>query len=193
MPKFKIKKEKTEEPKKTEAKKKTQEELEELHAAVKQKKAIIWWRSNSRPFKKRGKDYFLTLILLVLIFIFIAAVTREFLLIGVGLSLVFVAYILARVEPEEVEHKITKDGVVSGNHAYLWEELRYFWFAKKAGSEILNIETKLRFPARLIILVDTISIEGVKNVLSKHLPFREIPEINFIDRWSDRLTKLLPL
>jgi hypothetical protein len=193
MPKFKIKKEKKEEPKKEEVKKRTREELEELHAQVKQAKAIIAWKSRSRPFQKRGKDYFLTLLLLMLIFIFIAAVTREFMLIAVGLSLVFVAFVLAKIEPEEIEHKITKNGIVSANHSYFWEELRYFWFSKKAGSEILNIETKLRFPARFIILVDTISVAGVKNVLSKYLPFREIPEINFLDRWADRLTRLLPL
>ena len=193
MPKFKVKKEKKEGTKKEEVKKKTREEWEELHAQVKQARAIIAWKSKSRPFQKRGKDYFLTLLFLVLIFIFIAAVTRELMLIAVGLSLTFVAFVLAKIEPEEIEHKITKDGIVSGNYAYLWEELKYFWFAKKAGSEILNIETKLRFPARLIILVDTISIEGVKNLLSKYLPFREIPEANFLDRWADRLTRLLPL
>ncbi|OGD86256.1 hypothetical protein A2Z23_01030 [Candidatus Curtissbacteria bacterium RBG_16_39_7] len=193
MPKFKIKKERKEEPKKEEVKKKTREELEELHAQVKQARAIIFWKSRSRSFQKRGKDYFLTLILLLLFFIFIAAVTREFLLIAVGISLIFVAFVLAKVEPDEIEHKIGKDGIVSGSHSYLWEELRHFWFSKKAGSEILNIETKLRFPARLIILVDTISVSGVKNILSKHLPFREIPEANFIDHWSERLTRLLPL
>jgi len=193
MPKFKVKKEKKEEPKKEEAKKRTREEWEELHVQVKQAKALIAWTSKSRPFKKRGKDYFLSLALLVLFFIIIAAVTRELMLIAVGLSLAFVAFVLAKVEPEEIEHKITKNGIVSSNHAYLWEELRYFWFSKKAGSEILNIETKLKFPARLIILVDTVSVAGVKNLLSKYLPFREIPETNFLDRWSERLTRLLPL
>jgi len=193
MPKFKIKKEKKEEQKKEEVKKRTQEELEELRAQVKQAKALIAWKSKSRPFQKRGKDYFLSLLLLLLLFIFIALITREFLLIAVGVSLIFVAFVLAKVEPGEIEHKITKNGIVSGNHAYLWEELKYFWFSKKAGSEILNIETRLRFPARLIILVDTVSVAGVKNLLSKYLPFREVPEFTFLDRWADRLAKLLLL
>lgn len=190
MKKFKVKKE---EKKESKAAKHTQEELDELHQVVKAEKASLFWKSKARPFKRRGKDYFLTLILIVLVFILVSTLVREFLLIGVVLSLAFVAYVLAIVEPEVVEHKVTKSGFVSGDHPYLWEELKSFWFERKGDHDILNIETKLRFPARLILILEGVSQHGIKNSLEKHIEFRETPQYNILDRWAHKLTRILPL
>ncbi len=192
MPKFRLKLEKVEE-KKPEEKRLTAEELAEKHALLKTERAIISWKSASRPFKKRGPEYFITTGLVALILILIATVLREFLLVGVILSLSFVAYVLATVEPEEIEHKIVKSGLVSGNHAYLWEELKSFWFEKKYEQELLAIETKLRFPGRLFILIGGISAASVKNAIGKNLEFRQVPNLNWLDRTAERLTKLFPL
>lgn len=192
MKKFKEEKEKPQAPEVKE-KKRPREELDELHQVVKEEKSIFYWKSKSRPFKKRGKDYFLSLILIVLFFIFVSTLTREYLLIGVVLSVAFVAYVLSIIEPEIVEHKITKGGLVSGDHPYLWEELKSFWFEIKGDHQILNIETKLRYPARLIVLLDGTSQQGLKNLLEKHLSFRESPQYNILDRWGHKLTRILPL
>ena len=192
MAKFKIQKEKSPKPQ-TKEPKRSREEMDELHQVVQNEKALFSWKSKSRPFKRRGKDYLLTLVLIVLIFILVSTLVREFLLIGVVLSLAFVAYVLATIEPEVVEHKITKSGFVSGDHPYLWEELRSFWFERKGDHEILDIETKLRFPARLIILLDGVSQHGIKNLLEKHINFRETPQYNVLDRWANKLTRILPL
>lgn len=171
----------------------TKEEFDELHQVVKGEKAILFWKSKARPFRRRGKDYFLTLILIVLVFILVSTLVREFLLIGVVLSLAFVAYVLSIIEPEVVEHKITKSGFVSADHPYLWEELRSFWFERKGDHDILNIETKLRFPARLILLLEGVSQHGLKNLLEKRIDFRESPQYNVLDRWAHKLTRILPL
>ena len=192
MPKFRLKLEKVEE-KKPEEKRLTAEELAEKHALLKQERAIISWKSPSRPFKKRGTEYFVTIGLVALILILIATVLREFLLVGVILSLSFVVYVLATVEPETIEHKIVKSGLVSGNHAYLWEELKSFWFEKKYEQELLVIETKLRFPGRLFILISGISAASVKNSIGKNLEFRQVPNLNWLDKAAERLTKLFPL
>lgn len=191
MKKFSLLKGKPKEEKKKP--RRSREEIDELHQVVKDEKAVFTWKSKSRPFKRRGKDYVLTLILIILFFILVSTLVREYLLIGVVLSLAFVAYVLATVEPEIVESRVTKSGFVSGDHPYLWEELHSFWFEIKGDHEILNIETKLRFPGRLIILLDGTSQHAVKTLLEKRIDFRESPQYNVLDRWSRKLTRLLPL
>lgn len=192
MPKFRLKLEKVDD-KRTEEKRLSQEELAEKHALLKQEKSILSWKSPSRPFKKRGIEYFVTTGLMALILILIATVLREFLLVAVIVSLAFVAYVLATVEPEIIEHKIAKSGLVSGKHAYLWRELKSFWFEKRDNLEILVVETKLQFVGRLYILLDGLSQTAVKVALSKNLEYRQIPNLNWLDKAAEKLVRIFPL
>lgn len=192
MPKFRLRLEEIKEEK-PEGKRYSSEEIAERHALVKTEKSILSWKSPSRPFKRRGFEYFVTIGLVALILIMVATVLREFLLVGVVLSLSFVAYVLATVEPDEIEHRIVKSGLVSDKHAYLWEELKSFWFEKRDNFEILTIETKLKFPGRLFILLGGISAQSVKVAFGKNLEYRQIPNLNWLDRTAERLTKVFPL
>src|SRR3989344_2790499 len=73
-------------------------------------KTLLNWRSPSRPFKKRSRDYFTTIAAIVFLIGVILLFIKEFLLIGVILALMFVSYVLATVPPEEVEHEISTEG-----------------------------------------------------------------------------------
>src|SRR3990167_6020313 len=75
----------------------------------------------------------------------------------------------ATVEPEKTEHKITTRGVKTGEKLYKWEELSRFWFTDKWGQQILNIDTRLRFPSRLIMLLADQSQDKIKEILGKYL------------------------
>jgi hypothetical protein len=118
---------------------------------------------------------------------------KEFLLVGVILALVFVAYVNSSIKPEEFEHKITNQGLTSGGHTYLWEELREFWLIKKDGKTVLNVDTKVRFPGRLFIVLNDDVVGEVKKTLSKYLPFREEPKTTWLDRMTDWFSQKLQL
>lgn len=161
--------------------------------APKEIKSVLVWKSASRPFKRRSRDYFTTIAAIVFLISVILLFIKEFLLIGVMLAVMFVSYVLATVEPEEVEHEITTEGVNSGGKTYLWTELKDFFFTARWGSEILNINTKLKFPGRVIILVNETDKENIKKELGKYLSFREKPVITWIDKAADWLSKKVPL
>lgn len=160
---------------------------------TKEVKTLLSWSSPSRAYAKWSKRFIVSLVALVTLILLVLIVIQDFLPIAVVLSVVFVYAVLATFPPESVEHKMTTQGISSGQHAYIWNELHSFWFGEKYGQRILFIQTRLRFPRELVILVGDQSEEEVKKMLVKFLPFREIAEQPFFDKFATWLSSLLPL
>lgn len=154
-------------------------------------KELLVWRSPARVFVARDKKWFTNVFLIVLILSVILVFMREFITISVLLAITFLSYVLATVPPDEIEHKITNKGVTTAGHSYFWEELRDFWFSKKYGRDIVNIDTKKGFPGRLIILLQGHSQEKVKEILSKYLTFQEKPELSWMEKTTEKFTSRL--
>ena len=159
--------------------------------SVKQKKTLFEWQAASRPFKKRNRDVFLTAGAIVALISVILVFVKEFLLIAVLLSLYFVFWVLNTISPEKVQHRITNQGVETGDEFYKWEELGKFWLSEQWGDQILNIETKKRFPGLLIMILGPVK-EEVKKGLSQYLTFEE-PEENWLNGAAKWLQKTVPL
>lgn len=172
---------------------KKHEVKEEQAQQPKEIRTLMVWKSQSRPFKRRNRDYFTTIAAIVLLIGVILLFIKEFLLIGVILALMFVSYVLATVEPETVEHKISTEGITTGGKSYLWSEMKDFYFTTKWGQEILNINTKLKFPGRLLVLVGEADPKKLKEEIGKYVSFREEPVVTWMDKAADWLSKKVPL
>ncbi|AKM78774.1 MAG: hypothetical protein UX85_C0008G0045 [Candidatus Beckwithbacteria bacterium GW2011_GWB1_47_15] len=153
---------------------------------------LLSWQAPVRPFKKRDREYYTTIgaigFLLAVILLFL----KEWLLIAVIAALMFVAYVLATVEPEKTSHEITTVGILTGDKTYKWEDLKRFWFETKWSDKILHVDTKLSFPGRLMLLLGDTSEEEVKKILEQHVQ-EEIPEATFMDRSAKWLSEKVPL
>ncbi len=156
-------------------------------------KTLLEWIAPSRPYRRKDRSYYTTIAVLVVLFILIAILIREFLLIGVLLSLAFVAYVLAFVPPDDIKYKISTQGVTIGDHFHFWHELESFWFKEKEGHQVLFVQTRIRFPGQLMLVLKDTNIEGIKKEVAKFLPFHEIPRETMMDRWSESLQKHFPL
>lgn len=155
-------------------------------------KVLLSWKAPARPFKKQSREYFTTIGAMVFLIALILLFLKEFLLIGAILALVFMVYILSTVKPEEITHKITNKGILTGKRTYKWENLGRFWFSTKWGNNILNVENFLGLPSRLTVLLAETPKEKVKKVLEEYIIF-EKPEKNFIDKAASWLSKKVPL
>lgn len=155
-------------------------------------KTLLSWKSPARPFKKRDREYFTTIGAIVFLLAVILLFLKEWLLIAVIIALMFVAYVLASIPPEEVEHKITTRGIVTGNRTYAWDDLSKFWFSQRWKQTILNMETKLRFPGQLLLLLGDTNKDKVKEILGKYLSFEQ-PETTWMDNAAEWLAKKVPL
>ena len=156
-------------------------------------RTFLTWTAPARPFRKKDRSYYTTIAIIVVLVILILFFIREFILMGVVLAIAFVAYVLGFVAPEDVEYKISTQGVTIGDHFYFWQDLDSFWFTEKDGVKILRILTRLRFPGQLIIIIKTDDQEQIKNSVARYLPFHEIPPKSLMDSWSESLQKHFPM
>ena len=154
---------------------------------------FLEWESPSRVFVPKDEKYIRTILWVLLAVGIILIFFKEFLLYAVFLALAFVSYVLRTVPPETVDHRITEYGLVSATHDYLWKDLKDFWFTQRANYIILNINTNLRFPPRLFLLFpensSVVSKEKLVKALSSHIPFRELPPENGMNKIFDNLSQ----
>ncbi|MEK7587304.1 MAG: hypothetical protein AAB457_00610 [Patescibacteria group bacterium] len=155
------------------------------------KEVYLAWVSPSRLFKKRDREYFTNVGAIVVLLIVILIFAREFLLIAAVVSIVFLIYVLSTVPPEEVEHRITNLGIESAGHFYRWDTLAEFWFEEQWGQTMLILRPIMG--PRTIILLGGQEQEKVRELVAKHIPFREHPEKTWVDNAASWLTKKIPL
>ena len=156
-------------------------------------KTLFSWEAPSRPFRKKDRSYYTTIAILVILLVLIAFLVREFLLIGVLISLGFVTYVLAFVPPNAITYKLSTQGITIGDHFYFWHLLDSFWFKKKEGQNVLFVQTRIRFPGQLMLVLGETPEEEIKKVAARFLPFHEIPRSSLFDKWAEGLQKHFPL
>ncbi len=156
-------------------------------------KTLLSWEGPSRPFRKKDRSYYTTIAVLVILLVLIALLLREFLLIGVLLALAFVSYVLAYVPPAHTKYRISTQGITVGEDFYFWHFLDSFWFKEKDGSKVLHIATRFRFPAQLMLVLNSNDEEKVKKIVARFLPFIELPRKSWMEKWSEGLQKNFPL
>lgn len=158
-----------------------------------QVKTLLSWTAPGRPFQKRGKQYFISVLLITMLFEIIIFLFSEYLLMVVVLSLSFVSIVLAAVPPHPYHYRISTEGITLEDHFYLWQELYDFYFRKQHGEDVLVIRTKAFFPGELALTLGTIHKEQIKSVLLPFLPFREVIHQTFMEKSGHWLSTTFPL
>ena len=156
-------------------------------------RTILEWTAPGRPFRKRGKQYYLTSLLIMLLVEVILFLFSQYLLMLVVASLVFVAFVLNTVAPSNFKYRISTEGITVEDHFFLWQELYDFYFKKKEGIDVAHVRTHSFIPGELTLTLGGVDREHVKSALLPYLPFREIIKPTFMDKSADWLTKNFPL
>ena len=153
---------------------------------------VYEWISPSRPFRPRKKQFFTTLITIVLLFCLILFFAGQVLPIAVVAALGFMSYVLSTIPPHQITQQFTTYGIRIEKELYYWEELGRFWFDKKLDSHLLIVEVS-RFPNRLtIVLTGQEQIGEVQQILSEVLLFQK-PDLTWIEKAGAWLQKKFPL
>jgi hypothetical protein len=153
---------------------------------------LLVWSAPSRLFKKHTKEYFTTIVAIAFLLVTILVVMQEWLLIMVIVALVFVSYVMGSVAPEMVEHKITNRGLETGGKKYSWRDISRFWLETKWNQKVMYVDTRVKFPRRLMLLFDKAGENRIKEIMLKYLPLDE-PEPSWMDNASRWLSQKIPL
>jgi len=156
-------------------------------------KIFLNWTAPSRIYRKKDRSYYTTIGIIVVLLSLILLIAQEYLLIAVVIALTFVVYVLNFVAPEDIDYKISSQGITIGDHFYVWAELDSFWFTNKEGQAVLHIYTNLRFPNVLMIPLGNAPEDQIRRVLSRYIVFLEVPPKSTMDKWAESLQKHFPL
>ena len=155
-------------------------------------KNLLVWRANGRVVKKRSKEYWSTVLAIAFLISVILFFAQEYFLIATIFALIFLYYVLSTQAPEEIQYRITNQGIYWGEQKYPWQSLRYFWFDKEDKKTILYLDTQQGFPKRLILPLGSQKEKKARDILEDFLPYHK-PKPNFIEKTTDWLVKTFPL
>lgn len=154
---------------------------------------LLSWSAPGRPFKKRTRQFYLSILLIVFLIEVILFLFSEYqLMLAIG-GLAFLAVILAIVPPGDFHYRISTQGVKIEDYFYIWSELYDFYFKKINGAEILVIRTQALIPGELHIPMGTISENHLRKILVHFLPYREVVKPTFMEKSADWLSRNFPL
>jgi hypothetical protein len=155
--------------------------------------APLEWTAPGRPFQKRTKQFYLTALLIMLLFEIILFLFSQYLLMVVIVALVFVSFALATVPPKDFRYRISTEGIMIEDRFFLWKELYDFYFKKVDGTETVHVRTTAYLPGELILTLGNVGEKEIKNALIPYLPFREYVKPTFMEKSGDWLSKNFPL
>lgn len=157
-------------------------------------KTLLSWHAPGRPFQKKGKEYYVNMLIIMLLINIVLFLFHEYLSMFVVLSFVFVAFALASVPPHDFFYRISSEGIMIEDHYFLWQELYDFYFKRlPSGEDVLYVRTKAYIPGELTIVLGQLHKEHVRQVLLPYLPFREYVKPTFTEKTGDWLSHTFPL
>jgi hypothetical protein len=153
-------------------------------------KLLFSWTAPARPFKRRDRDFWVTIIVITVIIGLVLLFAEGFMPVILIISVIFLYYILSTVEPENIDYKITTRGLKMAEKLNPWSNLGRFWFTKRFNDQTLVFEA-FTLGGRLDVVIKSTDKEKIKSILSKYLLHEEAPP-STIDKATNWFTKRLP-
>lgn len=155
---------------------------------------LVEWDAPARPFKKRHRQFFSTIVVIAILVSLILFFAGQVLSVAVVISVVFLVYVTAVVPPQKLHYKLTNYGIYVEKEAFSWLGMGRFWFDKKSDQRVLEIEL-YGFPGRLtFVLIEgqTPREEDLEKVLSEVL-IKEKPPLSNYEKVANWLKEKIPL
>ncbi len=156
-------------------------------------KTLLSWHAPGRPFKKRSKEFFTNMLLIMLAVEIILFLFSMYSLMLLVIALVFVTFALELVPPHPYFYKISTEGIRIQDYYFIWEELYDFYFTKQHGETTLHIGTKAFYPGEILLTLGEVTPQQVKEVLLPYLPYREYVKPTFVEKAGGWLEHNFPL
>ncbi len=155
-----------------------------------QERDLVVWHAPARPFKRRNREFFVTVFAIAALSGLVLFLIEGFLPVILIISMVFLFYVMSTVEPNEIEYKITNRGIKVADKQTAWDKMGRFWLTRRFDSELLVVET-LSFPGRLEVVVDPQVKVQIEKEVSNYLLHEKIPP-SYLDKTANWFSKKLP-
>lgn len=156
-------------------------------------RTLLSWTAPGRPFRKKGREFYLSVLLIFFLVEVIAFLFGQFQLMFAVAAITFLSIALATVPPKDFHYRISTEGVKVEDHFYIWGELYDFYFKKIDRVDTLIIRTEALIPGELRLTLGSITRDHARQILVNFLPYREVVKESFMERAGEWLSKNFPL
>jgi hypothetical protein len=156
-------------------------------------KTLLAWTAPGRPFYQKNKEYYLNILVIMLLVEVILFLFSQYMLMVLVLAVVFLSFSLSYVPPHDFHYKITSEGLMVEDHFFIWEELYDFYFKRLQKQDVLIVRTKSFYPGELTLVLGQMHKNYVRDILAGFLPYREYVKPTFLEKAGDWLEKNFPL
>jgi len=155
-----------------------------------QEKELFAWKAPARPFKRRDREFYVTLFAIIGVVGLILFLIEGFMPVILMVAFAFLFYILSTVKPEEIGYSITNFGVRVAESGTGWENFTRFWFSKRYNDNIVIFEM-IKLPGRMELVINDGDEEKIRKVVTKYLIEEKATPV-FIEKTADWLASKLP-
>jgi hypothetical protein len=152
---------------------------------------LFEWEAPDRYEYSFDNKSFIVVIAISLVLILFLAILGKYFLMGALISLLFFIYAVFSTKPNMIKHKITARGIEYNEKLYEWFMIDNFYFSKRNDQNLLIINTKLRFPSTLILLLNEEDRLPIFLLLQEYVLYKDIKKQNWLEKMS--LGEYIPL
>ncbi len=172
-------------PKTSKKKNKAGKVLAKGKTESRKEKVLASWRTPEFITYKRNFWWvFLAIVILILVEVYLLY-TKQWLASVVFLTMSIAVYRYSKMEPKEVECKITESGIHFGQRFYSFYSLRSYWIIE----DILTIEPNRRFAIPINIPLKNVGQEKIIQALGNYIPQQR----KKVEELVSKITRLLKL
>lgn len=144
---------------------------------------LFEWEAPERVEMKFDNKRFLIILAACMILVLYFAILGNYYLMACVIALLFFFYVASTNKPLTMKYKITTRGIDTGDKLYEWFMLNDFWFSIKDNQYFLNVDTKLRFPKGLILLLNKEDKDAIFVLLQEKILYKDIRKQSRLDKY----------
>jgi hypothetical protein len=152
---------------------------------------LFEWEAPDRYEYSFDDKSFIVVIAISLVLILFLAILGKYFLMAALISLLFFIYVVFSTKPMKVKHKITARGIDYNDKLYEWFMLDNFYFTKRKKQDFLIVNTKLRFPNTLIMLLDEEDRLPIFLLLQEYVLYKDVKKQSRLEKMN--LGEYIPL
>lgn len=156
-------------------------------------KTLLSWHAPDRIYHKKGREYYINIILIILIIEVLLFLFHQFTLMILIVTFGFLVFALAVMPPNTTRYRISSQGIALDESFFLWRELYDFYFTQREGQDVLHIRTAEYYPGEVVVHLGEMHKEQIISVLVQFLPYRESVQKTFMEKSGDWLSNTFPL
>jgi len=141
---------------------------------VQQRTILLSWKSPQRLFTPLDKRRYMYVLACVVALCVVLLLLGQYWFMAAILAVMFFMYVMGTIPPVDVDHIVTNIGIETAGAVYVWEYLIDYWFSRREGQLILNVDTSLSFPGRIIMLVSDKDFSRVNEVFKGKLLYKDL-------------------